>query len=227
MSRVLPRATLSSALLAVAVLTIALLCARADRADAAQALDVDTWAATQGTPVPGAYVVADPGTWEAPGPTTTTYQWLRDGAPIAGATEQQYVVSPADVGHQLAPQVTGSRDGYSSDTFVGTALLARPITTSVELQVRRAYLPGKHRKVWVAQAAITLERPWSDEGTVSITKLRHGTQKLLATGTSARGVALVRLPWKNAPQGTSTLTACFSGTTALAPSCSATEKVRG
>jgi hypothetical protein len=58
---------------------------------------------TQGTPVAGAYLTAELGTWEPPGPESYTFEWLRDGTSIAGATSQDYVVQAADVGHQIAP----------------------------------------------------------------------------------------------------------------------------
>jgi hypothetical protein len=188
---------------------------------AAPALDVTGWADTAGTPVPGAYLTADPGTWADPQPAAISYQWLRDGAPIDGATLREYEVTSADVGHQLTPQVTGSRDGYAPDSFVGTPLAGRPITTSLTLDVRRAVPPGGTRKVWLAAAPLHLERPWTDEGTVSILKRRHGHEKVLAQAPVSRGLALAALPWKHAPRTRTKLVACFSGTTALAPSCSA------
>ena len=61
---------------------------------------------TQGTPVPGAYLTADLGTWSSV-PESYEFQWLRDGVPIAGAAAQDYLVQAADIGHALAPKVTG------------------------------------------------------------------------------------------------------------------------
>ena len=61
---------------------------------------------TQGTPVPGGYLIADLGTWTSP-PESYDFQWLRDGAPIAGADTQDYLVQVADIGHSSQPQVTG------------------------------------------------------------------------------------------------------------------------
>jgi hypothetical protein len=39
---------------------------------------------------------------------TTTYQWLRDSAPIGGATAADYTAQAADVGHALAARVTST-----------------------------------------------------------------------------------------------------------------------
>ena len=43
-------------------------------------------------------LIADPGTF-TPSTATATYQWLRSGLPIAGATKRGYILRPADVGH--------------------------------------------------------------------------------------------------------------------------------
>lgn len=42
------------------------------------------------------------------------YQWLRDGAPIAGATGESYTLSVADVEHEITVQATVSALGYTS-----------------------------------------------------------------------------------------------------------------
>lgn len=54
----------------------------------------------------------DAGGWS--GAPTFSYQWLRDGAPIAGATGVSYSIADADAGHTLACQVTGTNAGGSA-----------------------------------------------------------------------------------------------------------------
>lgn len=51
------------------------------------------------------------GGWD-PTPTTFTYQWLRNGVPIKGATGATYTVRESDRGTSLRVTVTGSREGY-------------------------------------------------------------------------------------------------------------------
>ncbi|WP_299087379.1 S-layer homology domain-containing protein [uncultured Microbacterium sp.] len=56
-------------------------------------------------------VSASAGSW-TPSPTTLTYQWLRDGQPIAGATSPQYTIGIADAGREITVRVSGERPGY-------------------------------------------------------------------------------------------------------------------
>jgi hypothetical protein len=57
------------------------------------------------------------GTWSSALPITYTYQWLRAGNPIAGATSSTYKVESADNGRSLACQVSANTDrGFTSVT---------------------------------------------------------------------------------------------------------------
>lgn len=58
----------------------------------------------------GKTLKANPGQWE-PADVTFAYQWLRDGAPIEGATAQKYTVTDADAGTALSVQVTATQAG--------------------------------------------------------------------------------------------------------------------
>jgi immune inhibitor A len=83
-------------------------------------------------PVQGSVVSATPPSWFQP-VVTTKVRWLRDGAPITGATRSTYLVQAADVGHALSVSYTGSKAGYSATTVVSeavTALLAAPAPTT-------------------------------------------------------------------------------------------------
>ena len=56
--------------------------------------------------VEGQALTCDPGTWsESPG---FTFEWLRDGTPIAGATGATYTITAADVGRQISCRVTAT-----------------------------------------------------------------------------------------------------------------------
>jgi hypothetical protein len=63
------------------------------------------------------------GLWSGTLPETYAYQWLRNGAPIAGATGEFYRVEPADDGHTLACTVTVSNAvGRASATSVAVSV---------------------------------------------------------------------------------------------------------
>jgi Carboxypeptidase regulatory-like domain len=60
-----------------------------------------------GTPMVGAVLTCGGALWiVSPGGGTITFQWLRDGAPIAGATTRAYTVQAEDQGHSLACEET-------------------------------------------------------------------------------------------------------------------------
>ncbi|MBO9705843.1 MAG: C39 family peptidase, partial [Arthrobacter sp.] len=67
-----------------------------------------------GTVKLGSVLTAQPGAWTAG--TAFTYQWLRDGAPIAGATRSSYTVGAADVTRSVAVRVRGTKAGYAAAT---------------------------------------------------------------------------------------------------------------
>ncbi|MCW2796891.1 DUF3152 domain-containing protein [Nocardioides sp.] len=87
----------------------------------------------KGEPVYDSKLVAAPGQWE-PAEVTYTYRWLRDGAPIAGATERTYRVMLDDLHHRIAVRVT------ATDTVGGSGTATSEDTDKViraTLQVRR------------------------------------------------------------------------------------------
>ena len=64
-------------------------------------------------------------TWGLPG-VTNTYQWLRAGANISGATGTTYTVVAADVGKAISLKVTGKKAGYTDTVSISTPLTANP-----------------------------------------------------------------------------------------------------
>lgn len=63
----------------------------------------------------GATLTVHPGNWQ-PEPLTLSYQWLRSGDAIEGATGSTYTLVDADQGHRISVAVTGSKPGYASAT---------------------------------------------------------------------------------------------------------------
>ena len=93
-----------------------------------------------GSAVVGSTLTADPKTWQ-PVPATRTYQWLRDGEPIAGATALTYTLVAADLGAVISFSTTGDLAGYDAVTtasaptsavlgvFTAPATIAKPTGT--------------------------------------------------------------------------------------------------
>ena len=71
-----------------------------------------------GTVRVGGKVTANPGTWRAGStklpPSDLTYQWLRNGRKIAGATKSTYTLIVADNRAQISVMVTGKYAGYAT-----------------------------------------------------------------------------------------------------------------
>jgi len=93
-------------------------------------------------PVAGGILTALTGTWE-PTPSSFTYQWLRGGEPIEGATAATYIPTADDKSQQLSVTVTPVLAGYS----------AEPITTPAEL-IRDAFTKKGTAKVAATTYAV-------------------------------------------------------------------------
>ncbi|MCB0912174.1 MAG: peptidoglycan-binding protein [Propionibacteriaceae bacterium] len=68
-----------------------------------------------GTAKVGETLKADAGTWK-PTPGKLSYQWLRGGKAISGATKSSYEVQGDDAKAKLSVAVTATRDGYDTAT---------------------------------------------------------------------------------------------------------------
>ncbi|WP_341242831.1 hypothetical protein [uncultured Nocardioides sp.] len=87
----------------------------------AQELGASSQPALSGTPKVGkTLTVADPA-WNTDD-VEQTYQWLRDGAPIAGASAASHLLAPADLGRSISVAVTGTKEGWTSATVDSNAL---------------------------------------------------------------------------------------------------------
>jgi hypothetical protein len=82
-----------------------------------------------GTPIVGLTIVATNGSWTGYPTPTFTYQWNRDGTPIAGQTSQSYVVVSADIGEDITVTVTATNsEGSASATSNAVVGQAAPLT---------------------------------------------------------------------------------------------------
>ena len=88
-----------------------------------------------GTPAVGSTLSCAPGAWSGDPAPTFEYVWLRDGAPIAGATEDAYIPQAADEGLELSCKVyatnaAGSQidtgHAVSASVLIGPAVVTGP-----------------------------------------------------------------------------------------------------
>ncbi|MDQ6522807.1 hypothetical protein RB608_04305 [Nocardioides sp. LHD-245] len=106
-----------------------------------QPLPVKVQPTVAATPVSGATAVG--GTLTAPSgltadpAATTTYQWLRGGAPVPGATGANYQLQPSDVGHRISVAATVARPGWWNGF----------LRTSADSDVVQGVLPAGQVKV--------------------------------------------------------------------------------
>jgi Leucine-rich repeat (LRR) protein len=67
----------------------------------------------------GQTVTANAGTWTPSG--TITYQWLRAGVAISGATDAAYTLTTADLDRAVSVQVSATLDGYQTGSLRSSA----------------------------------------------------------------------------------------------------------
>lgn len=96
----------------------------------------------EGVPLAGEELTASVDYW-AP-KANFSYQWLRDGTAIEGATEPRYVVQPRDTGTSLTVRLTGSVDGYNnaSESSPPAHVTAASILTAGRPVVKQEALLG-------------------------------------------------------------------------------------
>jgi len=99
--------------------------------------------ALAGDPHVGRALTASPGA-VGPAGVVTTFQWLRNGTPIAGATAARYVPGTADLGSRLSLQVTYAKPGYTS--IVRTLALPGAVRTYPRIYVTSP----AHRRVTIS-----------------------------------------------------------------------------
>jgi len=79
-------------------------------------------ASVTGSATVGSTLTASPGSW-GPAPVAVSFEWLRNGVPIAGAAGATYVVQPADLGGFVSVRVTGAKAGYTSSVVASPAVV--------------------------------------------------------------------------------------------------------
>lgn len=140
-----------------------------------------------GTAQVGATLTATPGAW-APAPTTRSYQWRRDGAPIVGATGTTYTAVAADAGTVLTvtESVTGTHLIGVPVTSVGVTVAAAPVTAAPQVvPAVNTKVPAVRGKAKVGRKLVASAGSWNAPGhTFRYQWLRNGKPIAKATKSS-------------------------------------------
>lgn len=156
----------------------------------------------------GGTLKATAGKWD-PQDVTVAYQWLRNGAPIQGATAATYKVTKADVGTTLSVRVTATQQGninagtadsagvfvkFTSKTsvamnrYVGTSAQDYKVTVKVAPSGGAAatgtvtvWVNAKKYSGTLANGAVTISLPKQSKGIKLVTASYPGSDKVEAS----------------------------------------------
>ncbi|MCL2788577.1 MAG: hypothetical protein FWD59_08835 [Micrococcales bacterium] len=137
----------------------------------------------------GSRLVATPGTWSQSA-VALTYQWLRAGVAIPGATATAYTPTKDDVGKTLQVRVTANAGGQIVEsTSLATAKVAKAKpAVAVKLAKKKVAL-GESGK-----ATVTVKVPGETKPVGKVT-VRVGSKKVtVAVTAKKKGKVSVRLP---------------------------------
>jgi hypothetical protein len=129
----------------------------------------------------GAGLVGTAPVWNQPD-VTTTYQWLRNGSNISGATTANYTLTVTDLGKEIALRATGKKAGFLDSIGVSNVIVATAggaLQATVQPVITGTAASGNTLKVtpgtW-SQSSPSFKYQW----------LRNGAPIPSATGTSYR-----------------------------------------
>ncbi|WP_125099922.1 hypothetical protein [Leucobacter chromiireducens] len=128
-----------------------------------------------GTSKVGSKLTVSAGAWK-PAKVSLSYQWLRGGRAISGATKSSYTLTKADGGAKISVRVTGKKSGYVS---VSKTSGARSIP-----KVLRTATPTISGSALVGSTLTVKRGTWTSGTKLSTQWLRNGAVIRGKTGTS-------------------------------------------
>lgn len=147
----------------------------------------------------GQTLTVDTGAYR-PADAAVAVQWLRDGAPIDGATATSYQIQNVDLGTRLSARVTLTRPGYSADVVDTDSTI--PVRSDPRIRAQVERLTTRHG----LRVTVGLLAPGVDvvtgpvvvrvAGVARAVDLRNGTARVVLTGL---------------PPGTRTMTVRYGG----------------
>ncbi len=165
-----------------------------------------------GTAQVGRTLTAVPGTWSTTG-LTFSYQWLRDGKAVAGATARTYRSPRADAGHRVSVRVTAARTGLPSGvaTSAATTAIRRAASTVTVKASKKRLASGKSLRIQVTVKAKGLS---GITGRVKIAVKAKGSKKIVRTVKVKNGKATLKV--KPKVRGRYTIKATYQAATGIA-----------
>jgi hypothetical protein len=129
-----------------------------------------------GQPRIGKILLARAGTF-TPSDATVTYQWLRAGSPIAGATASKFALTMSDLGKTITVRATYARAGLAS--AVRTSPPTSPVKSTPQFRIQHSQGSGPV-KLTVVVTAPAVSRV---SGTILLTEKGHKLgQRALSNG---------------------------------------------
>jgi 5'-nucleotidase len=157
-----------------------------------------------GTPKVGRVLSVSDGTWNVANPTVS-YQWLRNGEPIEGATDDRYRVTADDAGATLTVVLTASAEGYTDGTTTSNAVTVAKLDTVATISVAKLLI--RSNQTLDVTATVRAGSGVTPTGTVSV--LAGST--VVATGElGANG--RVTIPVTGLDRGIHVITVRYEGT---------------
>ncbi|MDR1426225.1 MAG: hypothetical protein LBJ08_00475 [Bifidobacteriaceae bacterium] len=143
---------------------------------------------------------------------TATYQWYRNGKPIAGATGPTYKITAADAGAKISAIVTIPELGQSRTIKAVTVKLTAKVTAKIKAKSVVVTLKVPKPGAATGKVKLTLTKTVGKK-TVKV-KWSGKSAKTVTLKSKAKGKATVKLP--KLPKGKYKVTATFAGNTKAA-----------
>jgi hypothetical protein len=151
----------------------------------------------------GQTLTANPGAW-TPG-ASFTYQWLRNGASITGATRSTYRLISSDVGKQISVKVTGRKAGYTPASAAKTSTKSAKVMQAATPKISGTLAVGSTLKLsrgsWTSSVSFSYQ--WVRDG-ITIPGATRTYYKL--TSTDAGKKITVRVTGRRSGYATVALT---------------------
>lgn len=167
----------------------------------------------------GYRLTANPGTWSRS--PSFTYQWLREGVAIAGATSASYLLTGADAGRLMAVRVEAAKVGYLDGSSTSAGLrVAKAASKSTFTLADRTISRTTYPRAYVT---VTAPAGAAISGTVSV---YDGTRRIKYVSIASTAAGKVTITVPRLSRGTHYLSVGYGGNTQLLSSRSAKTSIK-